>query len=407
MKLSNVFKLKLSSLLNAMYFYIPIFTLFLIGHGITLANVVLAQALYSLFAFLFEVPTGVFADKIGQKYSVLLGVFLDAFGLFLLILFPSVITLYLCQSIRGISSAAISGSYEALMYEFVKEEQGSHKNYKKEYGTFISNGILGFTVSTFITGVIVEIYGDASHLYIFILTIGALLSNLVLVLSIGNPLVHIKNAIAGRHLFYEIQESWKLINKSLVIRVLMFTFILTYAGKYFLMETYPLYFKLHDVRPIFIGTVLSVGSLLNFFVVKYSYLLEKHFRLPFIVFMVSCTVAIGYISLGIFHSPMLLILSFIITYVVIEAEKPIISDFINAKIPTEIRSTALSAVNLTREAANLSFKFLLAFSLGVLGNRNTYLMFGLYLFVGAIATFILLRTITRNSGAEHEFAHPK
>ncbi|MEK9155044.1 MAG: MFS transporter [Patescibacteria group bacterium] len=77
-------------LLKGLYFYLPIFALYMTGHGVSFAAIVIGQAVYSLAKLVGEVPTGVFADKYGQRISMILGYVLEAVGLVALILSPTV-----------------------------------------------------------------------------------------------------------------------------------------------------------------------------------------------------------------------------------------------------------------------------------------------------------------------------
>ncbi|OHB24188.1 MAG: hypothetical protein A2542_01480 [Parcubacteria group bacterium RIFOXYD2_FULL_52_8] len=59
--------------LKGLYWFTPIFSLFLLADGVSLAVIVAANVAWSLGAFLGEMPTGIFADKYGQKLSMVPG----------------------------------------------------------------------------------------------------------------------------------------------------------------------------------------------------------------------------------------------------------------------------------------------------------------------------------------------
>jgi len=74
---SNTKKLKLINFLKGFYFHAPILTLYFLDNGIRLSHVVYAQIFYSVFSLLSEVPTGIWADRKGQKKSLTVGLILE------------------------------------------------------------------------------------------------------------------------------------------------------------------------------------------------------------------------------------------------------------------------------------------------------------------------------------------
>src|SRR3989338_1642560 len=95
-------------LLKGLYFYVPIFTFFLLAEDVSLSAIVISQVFYSLFTFIGEVPTGIFADRFGQRISIILGYAIEAIGVALVIVFPTTIGLYVAYSTRGIAGSFLS-----------------------------------------------------------------------------------------------------------------------------------------------------------------------------------------------------------------------------------------------------------------------------------------------------------
>src|SRR3989338_2962853 len=100
--------------LRGLYIYLPIFTLYLVNHGIGLDMVIFSQMFYSVGQFVAEVPTGLLADKFGQRLSVVIGYFIEACGLAVVIFFPTAIGVCVCYALGGLAAAFLSGSEEAL-----------------------------------------------------------------------------------------------------------------------------------------------------------------------------------------------------------------------------------------------------------------------------------------------------
>ena len=54
-------------------FSIGVFVVFMLALGLSLAQVSVVVAAYLISSALFEIPAGVFADRFGNKFSILIG----------------------------------------------------------------------------------------------------------------------------------------------------------------------------------------------------------------------------------------------------------------------------------------------------------------------------------------------
>ena len=81
-----------------------------------------------------EIPTGIIADLLGKKRSLLLSFLLQAVGIGMLALVPSLITIIVGVFIAGVGVCFYSGTFEALIYDSLKQI-----NKETMYGKVISN----------------------------------------------------------------------------------------------------------------------------------------------------------------------------------------------------------------------------------------------------------------------------
>lgn len=72
--------------------------------------------------FLFEIPTGIVADTVSRRLSVILGVFLMGIGIFLSGLIPVFIPILIAQVIWGLGYTFTSGALDAWISDEVGEE---------------------------------------------------------------------------------------------------------------------------------------------------------------------------------------------------------------------------------------------------------------------------------------------
>jgi MFS family permease len=91
----NIPLLQWTSFAKGLYFQTPILSLYFLDHGVSVAMLVAANIFWSVGAFFGEVPTGIFADRFGQRRALIAGYGCEAVGILLALLAPSPATLIL------------------------------------------------------------------------------------------------------------------------------------------------------------------------------------------------------------------------------------------------------------------------------------------------------------------------
>jgi len=100
-----------------------------LSRGLDLTQVAILQSCIFITSLLFEVPTGIWADRYGKKNSITFGLLFNALG-FLTITFAHTFIIFFVGSILiGISRAFSSGAEEAYTNEVFAEDD--ERKYKK------------------------------------------------------------------------------------------------------------------------------------------------------------------------------------------------------------------------------------------------------------------------------------
>lgn len=138
------------SFVSELYFPISIWLFYYLRY-LDFSQVGILTAVKLLSSVLFEVPTGVFADKVGRKKAIIISFFL--YGL---VMFGfagvSVFWMFIILDIfKALSSAFYSGSMEALVYDSLKEE-GEEERYDKVVSNMESIAWVGLFVSSVLGG---------------------------------------------------------------------------------------------------------------------------------------------------------------------------------------------------------------------------------------------------------------
>ncbi len=388
--MKNLILFNLIGYAKGLYFFIPIFTFFLLNEHISLSSIVFAQVYYSLFVFLGEVPTGLFADKFGQKTSIFFGYLIEAIGIACILFFPTTVGLYSSYSIRGFASALLSGSEEALLYESVK--QSKNKNFAQLYGKFLSNEHIGFIISTALAGFAYHQFGERVFIPLIIITALCIITAATASLFLTNYTSRIKNAEEGSEMFSILKQSFSLILRNDTIFTLTIVGVLTLMGEYFMQAIYQPYFALHHVPVFWVGAVLSLGTIISIITTRYAYLLEKYLTLPKILLVAQGTLGAMYMLIAFFVHPFLLVVMYILMNGLFNVTTPIVSDYINTRTTSSIRTTVLSGISFVRRFFQMFFTYALGVSVGIFGIQMSLFFQGIYLIIGiSIGYYLLVR----------------
>jgi len=107
--------------------WIPYYLLFTNYAGVGIIEMVVF-----ILVFVLEIPTGAFADIVGKKKTLMIALFLSAFGQLFMGFAQSFWYLIISIVILGFASALNSGTYDALMYDSLKTLK-REKEYDKIY----------------------------------------------------------------------------------------------------------------------------------------------------------------------------------------------------------------------------------------------------------------------------------
>jgi len=107
-----------------------------------------------LSSAIFEVPTGVWSDKVGRKYTVVLGSWARVAAFILYAIGLSYWWLVVGAVMEGLSRAFYSGNNDALLYDSLADEQ-NQENYDEFQGKVSSTEQFAMGISAVLSGLIV------------------------------------------------------------------------------------------------------------------------------------------------------------------------------------------------------------------------------------------------------------
>jgi len=216
-----------------------IWVLYMVYKGLPLWQIGIAEGIFHVASFLFEVPSGALADLFGRKNTIIAGRICSALSAIINLFSNNIFGFSIGFIISALGYNLNSGSEEALVYDSLKqvncEKEYLRVNSKLNLIIEISQGI-----STFIGGLLAEY----SYVYCYVTVIIISLLSLVPALMFKEPLKDKTDKDAGekisikRHfkVCYEILKNNREIIKILIYFPVVFTFdtvVYFYVQQYF------------------------------------------------------------------------------------------------------------------------------------------------------------------------------
>lgn len=102
---------------------LPVYVLYFRHYEISLFQVALLAAVFEATIIVFEVPTGIFADRFGRKPSTAIGFALLAVSGLIFFAFRGFVGFLVAEIVFGIAETFISGALEALAVDSLNEDE--------------------------------------------------------------------------------------------------------------------------------------------------------------------------------------------------------------------------------------------------------------------------------------------
>ena len=343
LKLSNVYKVGLIHFFSSLYFYLPVLTIYYQRRGVNFIQINSLWGIITATIFLAEIPTGVLADKIGRKKSVVIALALQLIGEIAFIFAQNYLQFILIAIIAGLGFAFQSGCIQALVYDSLKEA-GKEKEMAKASGitgAFYQSGhILGALASS----LLVANLEPGRITLAIILTAVSVAVALAISFWIKEPRL---DYVHGEEPPLKIvEESLKLIGGNQSLRRIIWLGVLATPFVGYLRNFHPPYFIQAGVPAVWLGLSLGVGGILAALASKYAYKFEAALGVAKGMLLATIIPGVIYLLMALTLGPMLAVLLFVFNFGYISLQDPLLADYYNRHISSAIRATALSTINM-------------------------------------------------------------
>jgi len=182
----NIKKLYICNLLTGIVFWYAVEKLYMQSIGISPLGISINAVVFLLITIIFDVPSGVLADKWNRKYTLVLAILSLGLSSFILGTSSSFTQYLIGTAIYGAYIVLSSGTFQAIMYDSLAEI-GEQEHYDKHQGRSYGLFLVGVGISSLAGGYIAQDIG-LKETYLFSLIPAAI--NILVLLTIREPRFH-------------------------------------------------------------------------------------------------------------------------------------------------------------------------------------------------------------------------
>jgi predicted MFS family arabinose efflux permease len=320
-------------------FILPIYVLYFRYYRVTIFEVALLAAIFEAAVLVFEIPTGLAADRFGRKLSVNVGFALFAVSGLIFIVFRHLTGFIIAEILFGAAEACISGAAEALAVDSIRRED-RQAILQKMYTRRSRIRIAVTTVCMISAG---YAYTSSISITFYPVMVGGLLGLIASFFfgpdtSSREPVGHASFMAPFRLLIQQVRGSGIL--KIIFITSLVGNFAFEAVDQYWQV----LLSEVFDIHPQYFGYITGAGAVLAFI---FMGTIVRRFAGNIAAALLTLLIAGALISaLPTFSAPVLPFM-LVLYFVGKQTVAPLFSVAINSIVESTGRATFLSGYNLT------------------------------------------------------------
>lgn len=248
----NIQKIYLYNFFHGLIFAYVIERLFWASRGMSVADVVWIEIIYSMTVVGFELPTGMIADRFSRKQLLIIDAILSFFEFAIIIYATSFIHFAIAILLSGLGHALQSGAHNALVYDTLKAS-GDEEDFEKVLGRINFFDYLGIIIAGLIGAFLASQYPYVLTYYLSLISLG-------LGFLVCMTIVEVKTT--------KDEEAWKLSDWKAIVNftihnknILVVTIVGVVSGASinYIDEFWQIYLEAVHVPVTYFGIVSTLG----------------------------------------------------------------------------------------------------------------------------------------------------
>lgn len=380
---SNIWKIFAIQGLRWFMIAMPIMTLFLLDNGLTLNQILILQAVFSITIVAVEIPSGYWSDLFGRKSAIVLGTILAFLGYGMYSIGFDFWTFLVGEILLGIGVGFVSGADSALLYDSLAPEEAKSE-YKKLEGRKGSFENASEGIASILGGFLAVI----SLRLPFYVETAVLFLAIPIALSLKEPVREKLNNIEGNFKTLMRIVKFSLFEQKGIRWVMIYAAVVAASGLSVVWFIQP--YLLETGLPLaYLGIVWALFQFVTAFFAYNAHTIEEYIgkRTLFIsaIFMTFAAYMILGLTFSLYSG-----LAFLLFYIVRGTYSPITKDYVNQITPSEMRATVLSVKNMVSRLIFSVVGPILGYAADVYTLQTALLISGcIYVVLGSISIFFL------------------
>lgn len=303
-----------------------------------MSQIFILKAVYSVGMLVLEIPSGYFGDVWGRKKTLIVGTLLTTTGYFIYTGSFDFWQFMVAEFILGIGQSFISGSDSAMLYDSLKSTNRENE-YLKYEGRVTSVGNFSEAIAAIIGGLLATLSLRIPFVFQAIISAIAIPAAFTLV----EPNIDSDKRLAS---FNDILKVVKFVmidyvklRYFILFSALIGTATLTYA--WFIQ---PFLIEIKLPLPLF-GVIWTLLNLTVGTTSIFAHKIESHFTQKQSTLFIFLSISIGFILTALNISVWAIPIIFVF-YMVRGIATPVLKDYINGLIESNVRATVLSLRNM-------------------------------------------------------------
>jgi predicted MFS family arabinose efflux permease len=315
----------------------PIVVLFYQDNGLGMQEVFVLQAFYSIAIVVLEIPSGYFADALGRKKTLIIGVILGFLGYLVYSFSFGFWGFLIAELVLGFGQSLISGADSALLYDTLLQQR-KENDYLKHEGRMISIGNFAEALAGIAGGLLVAI----SLRYPYYIQTAIAFVAIPAAFTLIEPKLHGTAIQISFSKIIGVVKYALIDNKKLRWNILYSSFVgaSTLTMAWFVQ---PWFIKIELPVTLF-GFLWTVLNLSVGVTALFAYKLDRFMGVKSTVLGFTLILALGFFGAAFFQNSWGLIFLFAF-YMARGVATPILKDYINRITASDVRATILSVRN--------------------------------------------------------------
>ncbi len=369
-------------------FHVPILALFYIASQVSLDEFAIIMSVFSLVILLFEIPSGVFADLVGKKKTLLLARFCYVLEIAGLAFFDGFYPFLIAKIISGLGVSLDSGTSSALRFETLKKMK-REKDHKK-----ISGNIFAITNISMAFVFIIGAYLFTLHYkYPVYLSLPFIVLGFFLTFFLTEP-YPVKHRLTFKKATAHFVEGIAYFFRNTSLRILALYSVPLATVIAITLSLSSVYFEMIAIPLVFMGVIAFLGSICTAYTAKKADVLEKFFGEKKSMFVSSFAILLCMFGI-IFLFPYYGLLFYFLLSLVSGFFSIIIDNYTNTRVTKKHRATMLSVRNMMDNVGVAGIFFITGAVIKAVSFSAAYMLLTGFIAVSFIALHIVLAKRTR------------